>query len=94
MYTLRPDSGRMPNKLLSEVTIKDNVKIVTLRSTYKVVNQTLYPLEVTLVDNTGRPVYAVEKIGSYDSRSLLPYLSVYVSPGSDILRSYRSRYSK
>ena len=39
------------------------MKLVTLRSTYKVENLTLYPIELTLVDDNGRPVYSLEKIG-------------------------------
>uniref|UniRef100_A0A0W0G3E4 Putative vacuolar protein sorting-associated protein vps13 n=1 Tax=Moniliophthora roreri TaxID=221103 RepID=A0A0W0G3E4_MONRR len=42
--------------------IVDNVKVVTIRSTYKVENLTLYPLEITLVDEHGHPVYSLEKI--------------------------------
>ena len=48
----------------AEVVIKDNVKTVTLRSTYKVENQTFYPLEVAMVDNTGHPVSSIDKIGT------------------------------
>ena len=48
---------------MCEVKVQGNVKLVILRSTYKVENLTLYPLELTLVDETGQPVYAVEKIG-------------------------------
>ena len=40
----------------------DNTKIVTVRSTYKVENLTLYPLELMLVDDSGHPVYSLEKI--------------------------------
>ncbi len=43
--------------------VQGNIKLVVLRSTYKIENLTLYPLELTLVDETGQPVYAVEKIG-------------------------------
>lgn len=43
--------------------VQGNVKLVVLRSTYKIENHTLYPTELTLVDETGQPVYAVEKIG-------------------------------
>ena len=44
--------------------VQDNVKVVTIRSTYKIENQTLYPLELTLIDDTGHPVYSLEKIGT------------------------------
>ncbi|KAH8120322.1 vacuolar protein sorting-associated protein vps13 [Phellopilus nigrolimitatus] len=62
IYSLRPQTKLGISKLMCEIVIKDNVKIVTLRSTYKVENQTFYPLEITLVDNTGHPVYPIEKI--------------------------------
>jgi len=42
--------------------VVDNTKIVTIRSTYKVENLTLYPLELMLVDDAGHPVYSLEKI--------------------------------
>jgi vacuolar protein sorting-associated protein 13A/C len=46
------------------VKVRDNVKLVTIRSTYKIENQTLYPLELTLIDDAGQPVYSLEKIGT------------------------------
>ncbi|OCH96150.1 vacuolar protein sorting-associated protein 13 [Obba rivulosa] len=61
-FTLRPRSEKYAHRLLCEVKVQDNVKFVTLRSTYKVENQTLYPLELTLVDVSGQPIQAVEKI--------------------------------
>ena len=63
-YSLRPRTEKIMNKLMCDITIKDNVKIVTLRSTYKVENQTLYPVEVAMVDSEGSPV-SVEKIGNW-----------------------------
>lgn len=48
--------------MLCEVKVIDTVKVITIRSTYKVDNLTLYPLELTLVDDAGRPVYGLEKI--------------------------------
>ncbi|EJD03959.1 vacuolar protein sorting-associated protein vps13 [Fomitiporia mediterranea MF3/22] len=62
IYSLRPRTRTGYSKLMCEIVTKDNVKIVTLRSTYKVENQTFYPLEITLVDDTGHPVYPIEKI--------------------------------
>lgn len=61
-FSLRPRTEKYSNRLLCEVQVKDNVKIVTIRSTYKVENLTLYPLELTLVDDAGHPVYSLEKI--------------------------------
>ncbi|KAF9229286.1 vacuolar protein sorting-associated protein 13 [Gyrodon lividus] len=61
-FSLRPRMEKYTDRLLCAVTVEDNVKVVTLRSTYLVENQTLYPLELMLVDHTGHPVYSLEKI--------------------------------
>ncbi|RDX55846.1 vacuolar protein sorting-associated protein 13 [Lentinus brumalis] len=61
-FSLRPRTEKYAHRLVCEVKVEGNVKLVVLRSTYKVENHTLYPLELTLVDETGQPVYAVEKI--------------------------------
>ncbi|KAF7791866.1 hypothetical protein EIP86_002890 [Pleurotus ostreatoroseus] len=58
MFSLRPKTERYASRVICEVSVEDNVKVVTLRSTYKVVNETLYPLEVTLVDESGHPLLA------------------------------------
>ncbi|KAF4623901.1 hypothetical protein D9613_001806 [Agrocybe pediades] len=62
VYSLRPRTEQYPSRLLCEVTVVDNTKIVTIRSTYKIENLTLYPLEVMLVDDSGHPVYSLEKV--------------------------------
>lgn len=64
-FSLRPRMEKYSDRLLCAITVQDNVKIVTLRSTYLVENQTFYPLELILVDHTGHPVYSLEKIGQY-----------------------------
>ena len=64
-FSLRPRTEKYAHRLVCEVKVQGNVKLVVLRSTYKVENHTLYPLELTLVDETGQPVYAVEKIGEH-----------------------------
>jgi vacuolar protein sorting-associated protein 13A/C len=63
-FLLRPRTENVSHRLLCEIQVQDNVKLVTLRSTYRVQNQTLYPIELTLVDDKGRPVYSLEKIGA------------------------------
>jgi vacuolar protein sorting-associated protein 13A/C len=51
------------DRVLCEVKVEDNVKVVTLRSTYKLENKTLYPVELALVDDSGHPINSVVKIG-------------------------------
>lgn len=70
MYSLRPHSGKYPERLLCEVKVVENTKIITLRSTYNVENLTLYPLELMLVDETGHPVASLEKIAPGQDYSL------------------------
>ncbi|CCL98963.1 uncharacterized protein FIBRA_00971 [Fibroporia radiculosa] len=62
IFSLRPRTDKYAHRLLVEVRVQGNAKVVTLRSIYKVNNDTLYPLELTLVDEAGQPVYPVEKI--------------------------------
>lgn len=69
-FSLRPRMEKYADRLLCAVSVEDNVKIVTLRSTYLVENQTFYPLELMLVDHTGHPVYSLEKIAPGQDYSL------------------------
>ncbi|KAF4605212.1 hypothetical protein EYR40_003995 [Pleurotus pulmonarius] len=55
-------ADRHSHRLLCEIKVEDTVKVVVIRSTYQIENQTLYPLELTLVDQTGHPVSSIEKI--------------------------------
>jgi vacuolar protein sorting-associated protein 13A/C len=67
IYTLRPQTNKYPNRLLCEITVIDNAKVITVRSTYKIENLTLYPLEVMLLDDQGQPIQSVQRIipGNY-----------------------------
>ncbi|KAF7964404.1 hypothetical protein HWV62_8519, partial [Athelia sp. TMB] len=58
------------NRLLCEVKVQENVKVVVIRSTYQIQNDTLYPLELTLIDDVGHPVSSLEKIGPGQSYPL------------------------
>ncbi|KAG1757583.1 vacuolar protein sorting-associated protein 13 [Suillus lakei] len=69
-FSLRPRMEKYADRLLCAVSVEDNVKIVTLRSTYLVENQTFYPLELMVVDHTGHPVYSLEKIAPGQDYSL------------------------
>jgi vacuolar protein sorting-associated protein 13A/C len=63
-FSLRPRVDKYPTRLLSEVKVENNVKVVTIRSTYKIENHTFYPLELTLVSDIGHPASSLEKIGT------------------------------
>ncbi|GJJ09687.1 hypothetical protein Clacol_003911 [Clathrus columnatus] len=70
VYTLRPKTQKVSPRLLCEVSLKGHVKLVTLRSTFRVQNNTLYPLELMLLDCNGQPASAVEKIAPGDDYPL------------------------
>ncbi|CAK5280530.1 unnamed protein product [Mycena citricolor] len=70
IFSLRPRTEKFPNRLLVEVKVQDTVKVVTFRSTYKIENLTLYPIEITLVDNAGHPTQSLEKLAPGDHFSL------------------------
>lgn len=61
-FSLKPRIDKLPARILCEVKLENNTKVVTIRSTYIVENKTLYPLELTLVDTNGHPVYSLQKI--------------------------------
>ncbi|CEL57657.1 Vacuolar protein sorting-associated protein 13 OS=Saccharomyces cerevisiae (strain ATCC 204508 / S288c) GN=VPS13 PE=1 SV=1 [Rhizoctonia solani AG-1 IB] len=62
VYGLRPSVDKVMDRLLCEITVKDNVKVITLRSTYNVENLTSYTMELVLVDSYNKPAYSVQKI--------------------------------
>jgi vacuolar protein sorting-associated protein 13A/C len=49
-FVLRPRTERCYNRLLCEVKVEASTKIVTLRSTSRVHNRTLYPVEIAIGD--------------------------------------------
>lgn len=67
-YILRPTGGSKSSqrnpRLVVEVRVEDNIKVVTLRSTCKVQNHTLYPIDVSLRVPTGSLFYEDRKLGA------------------------------
>jgi vacuolar protein sorting-associated protein 13A/C len=62
-YVLRPRLDKILHRMLCEIVVENNVKIVTLRSTYNVFNGCSYPMELVLVDANNKPAQPVQKIG-------------------------------
>jgi vacuolar protein sorting-associated protein 13A/C len=62
-FSLQDTNNEDADTLMFEVILRDNVKVIVLRSTFLVVNKTLYPIEVMVADASGRQVHSVEKIG-------------------------------
>jgi vacuolar protein sorting-associated protein 13A/C len=84
-FLLRPRAEAIYSRLLCEVKVEGGVKIVTLRSTYKISNFTLYPVEIGLSDDDGRTKYDVVKLGLSPFLLLDEYpLTVpFSAPGQD-----------
>jgi vacuolar protein sorting-associated protein 13A/C len=63
IYRLKPRLDKVSHRLLCEIKLVNNVKIVTIRSTFKVQNLTLVPSEMILVDAHGKKASDVFKLG-------------------------------
>ncbi|KAG8963047.1 hypothetical protein FRC03_003482 [Tulasnella sp. 419] len=70
VYALRPKIDKVADRLLCEVVVKDNIKVVILRSTYKIENRTLYPVDLVLVDAKGKPTHPLQKLSPGQDYSL------------------------
>src|SRR6266404_8401328 len=67
-FALRPRTEKCYNRLLCEVKVEASTKIVTLRSTYRVHNRTLYPVEIAVGeggDHTGSGITVKLGAASY-----------------------------
>lgn len=62
MVNLRPKLEKVPHRLLCDVKLVDNVKIITFRSTFKVENRTLVPVEMVILDAEGQMTDDIRKI--------------------------------
>jgi vacuolar protein sorting-associated protein 13A/C len=69
------------------VKLKDNVKIVTLRSTFNVENSTLVPVELAIVDANGKRASEIYKIGQGMSgyETMLPLTRSLQLPAATVL---------
>lgn len=64
VHTLRPKVNSVYHRLLCEVKLVDNVKVVTFRSTFLVENRSLVNAEMVIVDGNGKKsskVYTIRK---------------------------------
>lgn len=62
VYRLKPKVDKVTHRMLCEIKLVNNVKIVTFRSTFKVENLTFVGSELVIVDADGKkasPIYAL-----------------------------------
>lgn len=62
-HPLRPRLARNPHRLIADVKLVNNVKRVTFRSPLRVENLTHVPVELIIIEKTGKPSASVYKIG-------------------------------
>ncbi|KAI8811809.1 hypothetical protein BJ742DRAFT_753443 [Cladochytrium replicatum] len=75
-YTLRPALDRVSHKLVCEVKLKNNIKVVTFRSATILHNGTKMNIEVMLVTQDGKPQSKIKKIAP-DEDYYVPIESAY-----------------
>lgn len=62
IYALRPKLEKVTHRLLCEVKLVENVKIVTFRSTFQVENRSLVGVEMVIVDANGKMASQIYQI--------------------------------
>ncbi|KAE8269165.1 hypothetical protein A4X09_0g3183 [Tilletia walkeri] len=60
--SLRPKLNQVPHRLICDVKLKDNVKVITFRSSFQVENSTLVPVELVVLDTNGHLTSTIRKI--------------------------------
>src|ERR1051325_9149323 len=63
LYVLRPKINKISHRLVVDVKLKDNIKVVTFRSVYVIENRTLLTIELLIVDEKDNSVGKVYQIG-------------------------------
>lgn len=62
IYALRPKLDKVTHRLLCDVKLIENVKVVTFRSTFQVENRSLVAAEMVIVDGNGKRASQIYKI--------------------------------
>lgn len=62
IYSLKPKLDKVTHRLLCDVKLVENVKIVTFRSTFLVENRSLVQAEMVIVDANGKKASQIYKI--------------------------------
>ncbi|CAO1616705.1 unnamed protein product [Parajaminaea phylloscopi] len=62
IHNLRPKLDKITHRLVCDVKLVDNVKIITFRSTFKIENSTMVPVEVLILDGDNTNAGQIRKI--------------------------------
>lgn len=63
VLNLRPRIDKVGYQLMCDIVLENNIKVITIRSTLTVDNQTSLPVEMLVVDAHGKASGSVIKIG-------------------------------
>ncbi|EST05630.1 Vacuolar protein sorting-associated protein 13A N-terminal domain protein [Kalmanozyma brasiliensis GHG001] len=63
MLTLRPKLDKVAHRVQYEVKLQNNVKYITFRSSFKIENKTLIPVEMVILDHEGNVTDQIRRIG-------------------------------
>lgn len=77
IYALRPKVEKVTHRLLCDVKLVENVKVVTFRSTFLIENKSLVNAEMVIVDEHGKRASQIYKI-----RELLSWKTSAITDGS------------
>ena len=76
VMTLRPKLNRVSHRLLCEVKLVNNIKVITFQSTFRIDNRALIPFEVGLLDEQGQVTSSILRIEP-ETYSALPICDAY-----------------
>ncbi|KAG0173105.1 hypothetical protein DFQ30_008890 [Apophysomyces sp. BC1015] len=76
VYPLEPKIQDIQHRVMFEVKLIDNVKLVTIRSAAVIENRTLLPIDVAILDRQGRIESSIKKIAPGDDYAI-PIESAY-----------------
>ncbi|GAA5969299.1 hypothetical protein JCM11641_007543 [Rhodosporidiobolus odoratus] len=76
VHALRPKIEKVTHRLLCDVKLVDNVKVVTFRSTFLIENKSLVTAEMVIVDEHGKKASQIYKIPP-GGECAVPILSAY-----------------
>src|SRR5437016_71836 len=59
LYILRPKLNKVSHRLMVDIKLEDNIKVVTFRSVLIVENRTLLTVELLIVDSDAKKVHQI-----------------------------------
>lgn len=62
IYPLRPRMDNVTHRLMCQIELRNNIKVITIRSTFQIQNDTSLPVEMVVVDGAGKNVGHIHSI--------------------------------